>query len=738
MSIKLIKKIKNIFKIKKKATPKKKVMPSEKKVISNNIADFEIDSPITLPEEDIFGYNKFAMKFAELLHNRISSEGFVTAINAPWGYGKTSCINLIKHKLKSYNDVEIINFNPWFIPIKQNTLITQFFMALKPYIQKLFALKSWSKKEKEGFFRVLSGFSISCGIIEYNCKDLSDAFLQPQTIYDEKKEIEDFLNTKKEKIIVFIDDIDRLSKEEIIQIFRLIKSVANFKNITYVLSFDLDVVSTILETEQLINGRKYLEKIIQLQLNLPQPSNNAIENYLLKKLKLISSDANLSETDKQVWGAIYSKLIQSNLLSIRDVNRLYNAILTTYTMIKDDVNFIDFVVIEYLRLFHNNIWKIIKYNQYLFSSNFLHKAQNKDELKNLIDELPQEEQKIAQVIITILFPNIEQYIPHSGIYKVINISNPQQLLQLCEKEKRICSPYRINYYFTMNVGEDSISDVEIQHILNNIATAEDLTNIFQKYYQIKLSTGKTMLLFLLEKLRFYADEIKQKKLTEIFYKSIFASALRYNNEDDILFDIFTPTISTKFEYLLIALYLKNSPKENFQLLSKVIENPEHIVFSCQELSIIGQNFGYFTSSSRKDETYLKKQNYLDLVEKLIEIIEINFRNIKKMADKREVIRFIKEFDKLKANNLLYETTYSDKDFLNFLKTLYKVCYTSINNGTSKKEKHIYDTDISYWFDFEKTKTRLISITTNNQDLSKAALEILSNIKIDDFNEKASI
>ena len=290
----------------------------------------------------------------------------------------------------------------------------------------------------------------------------------------------------------------------------------------------------------------------------------------------------------------------------------------------------------------------------------------------------------------------------------------------------------------MNVGEDSISDVEIQHILNNIATAEDLTNIFQKYYQIKLSTGKTMLLFLLEKLRFYADEIKQKKLTEIFYKSIFASALRYNNEDDILFDIFTPTISTKFEYLLIALYLKNSPKENFQLLSKVIENPEHIVFSCQELSIIGQNFGYFTSSSRKDETYLKKQNYLDLVEKLIEIIEINFRNINKMADKREVIRFIKEFDKLKANNLLYETTYSDKDFLNFLKTLYKVCYTSINNGTSKKEKHIYDTDISYWFDFEKTKTRLISITTNNQDLSKAALEILSNIKIDDFNEKISV
>ena len=49
------------------------------------------------------------------------------------------------------------------------------------------------------------------------------------------------------KIIVTIDDIDRLTKEEIIAVFQLVKNLADFPNTVYLLAFDYDIVTKALE-----------------------------------------------------------------------------------------------------------------------------------------------------------------------------------------------------------------------------------------------------------------------------------------------------------------------------------------------------------------------------------------------------------------------------------------------------------------------------------------------------------
>lgn len=57
-----------------------------------------------------------------------------------------------------------------------------------------------------------------------------------------KKTISSKMSERKDKIVVFIDDLDRLDKEEIRMVMKLVRSVADFPNIIYVLCFDNEIV----------------------------------------------------------------------------------------------------------------------------------------------------------------------------------------------------------------------------------------------------------------------------------------------------------------------------------------------------------------------------------------------------------------------------------------------------------------------------------------------------------------
>ena len=68
------------------------------------------------------------------------------------------------------------------------------------------------------------------------------------------------LQAASNKILVVVDDIDRLSGSEVREVFRLIKSVGDFPNVTYLLAFDREAVCRMLEPVQGGTGEEYLGK----------------------------------------------------------------------------------------------------------------------------------------------------------------------------------------------------------------------------------------------------------------------------------------------------------------------------------------------------------------------------------------------------------------------------------------------------------------------------------------------
>lgn len=230
------------------------------------------DNPIIFPEEDTIGRTRFAKAFAKQIVSLDASKGSVVGVLGAWGSGKTSLLNLARNEL-NHTDITIIDFNPWMFSGTEHLM--QFFFSelsaqlrLQPELSKvgdaigtygdIFSGMGWipfvgpwierGHKATEILSQVMKGRKDGIGI--------------------QRKKIENALKEFDKKIVVVIDDIDRLSTLEIRDIFKLVRLTANFPNIIYVVAFDRFRVEIAL-SEEGINGRDYLEKILQITIDIP-------------------------------------------------------------------------------------------------------------------------------------------------------------------------------------------------------------------------------------------------------------------------------------------------------------------------------------------------------------------------------------------------------------------------------------------------------------------------------------
>lgn len=154
----------------------------------------------------------------------------------------------------------------------------------------------------------------------------------PEGFDARKKKLETLLRKDRFQRVVFIDDLDRLPADELQEMFRVIKSVANFPNVVYVLAYDREVVSAALDKFHPGRGELFLEKIVQMPLTMPKPEN--LKNKLLYQEIFSPLPAmygffqQISEhsTSRECWELIASRLIKQP----RDAKRLCAAFLIGY------------------------------------------------------------------------------------------------------------------------------------------------------------------------------------------------------------------------------------------------------------------------------------------------------------------------------------------------------------------------------------------------------------------------
>lgn len=527
---------------------------------------FKFDKPIDSKKEDFLSRKNFSSHLGKSLLTWEENESLVIALYGEWGSGKSSVINLAKEHIdesEQENKPTIVEFNPWFFSDLDN-LSQYFFNEIATELE----IKNDDKKDKKiaeklklyakllqiipekkvlsdlsskilfglGLLSIStsqviqwSGVSIEwvkytifglglilflLGIFKDFLLGLSDYFshranTNKKSLSELKTEIKNDLSERKKKLVIVIDDIDRLNQSEIRQIFRLVRVNADFPNTIYLLAFDRKIIEANLEEQVGISGKNYLEKIVQVSFDIPLAKSEKIASFLFQELNRVLEtlpDSHERLFDKNYWTNIYHSGFGDLFKNIRDVKRFASSLQFNISQMHQkgimEVNPIDFIAIEAIRLFAPEFYSFIKNNRPLFTSTDRndHGSRDnnprKDEIEKALNKLSPELKNHILNLVKRLFPQID------GVFQYGYSTHGYEWQSTWSKSLRICAIKNFNSYFTLIPGgdEEELSQYEIETILSSMSSIEELEKLLNEYIE------KNKIKKVLERIQYYTND----------------------------------------------------------------------------------------------------------------------------------------------------------------------------------------------------------------------------------------
>jgi hypothetical protein len=346
-----------------------------------------------LPEEphgdDLLGRRPFAKRIADTIGHYPHAAGLVIGIYGAWGEGKSSILSYMSGAINDLNAAStdnarlvMVHFNPWYFA-DERQLVEGFFSALRDALREdattagerigLTSVEIGKKLEKYGdmfsaFSVGLPGISFSPGAATASIGRAASSSSMERL----KDDIGELLRSRQRRLVVIIDDIDRLDVAQIHALLRLVKIAADFPYVCYVLALDDNVVSAALAGlypgGDKAAGRSFLEKIIQVPLCLPKASNQSLSRLFdLEFVPVLeSAKISLSEADWSTLSERYHKGLASSITTPRHVKRIVNALAFAVPLVRGEVCLLDLIAIEGIRIVCPDLHGLLRSRRELF------------------------------------------------------------------------------------------------------------------------------------------------------------------------------------------------------------------------------------------------------------------------------------------------------------------------------------------------------------------------------------
>src|SRR5262249_34832101 len=156
------------------------------------------------------------------------------------------------------------------------------------------------------------------------------------------------------RIVIVLDDLDRLRADEIRDIVRLVRLVADLPTTVYLLAFDRHRVEEALAEEfgkdNKDAGRNYLEKIVEVSFDLPAIRPEDLAEMLFAGLDGVIAGTSCRPLNKRDWANFFGLGMRNLFTTPRDVHRYLNALPVTLRLIADEVALADILALEAVRV----------------------------------------------------------------------------------------------------------------------------------------------------------------------------------------------------------------------------------------------------------------------------------------------------------------------------------------------------------------------------------------------------
>ncbi|NDH63039.1 MAG: hypothetical protein EBY18_15630 [Alphaproteobacteria bacterium] len=285
------------------------------------------DRALRSADEDKLGFRDIASRIAIALVDHASEGGLVVGLEGAWGSGKSSLLFLIEDELTKLSKEQcaaIVNFRPWLVG-NRDALLANLFASLSERIEQV-ALEAGDatgvsatearetaealRKFAAGLGKAGAAIEVAGDIVGFAPVKWVGSGLKAVHELTKDKPADTSLGELKDKLvaslrslgqrfIVAIDDVDRLEPHEVIEVLRLVRSVADFPNVIYLLCYDSEILShSIEEAAKVKSGKAYLEKIIQLTVMVPKPEPFQLRAWFSEELRGIASTRNDDELSR--------------------------------------------------------------------------------------------------------------------------------------------------------------------------------------------------------------------------------------------------------------------------------------------------------------------------------------------------------------------------------------------------------------------------------------------------------
>jgi hypothetical protein len=301
-------------------------------------------------KDDVLHRDVFAQRLVRTLISEKTRKATASVVGlaGSWGSGKSSVLNFVEEQiLLEYPQAIVVRFNPWLVS-GRNDLV-------KEFLGELLAMIGRSKgkiAQSEQLMKVLVEYGtrlspvldfVPGGAAAKGVVQAASAFLErSDSLAGLRKRLLQELTTFPEPIVALVDEVDRVEDAEIHALAQLVRSIADFPNVSYLLAYDATRVSEALGNGSAERGRSYLEKIIQLQIPIPALAPQEATAVLRSELEHIA-DFNLPKdflTDER-YQQLEQLLVQRVLPTLRDVKRLIGTFRAVYALVRGEADWIE-------------------------------------------------------------------------------------------------------------------------------------------------------------------------------------------------------------------------------------------------------------------------------------------------------------------------------------------------------------------------------------------------------------
>ncbi len=434
------------------------------------------DDPITTLKDDKLERGAFAKQVAQVCQNVAKeSSSSVVALVGSWGSGKSSILSLTEAELKK-SKWSVAEFNPWLMSDLES-LMRAFFNEIIEAIPTDTDEHKALRKKIGGYARIISPLGKIGSLVGVDASEIikkaGDLIEGDQSLTKKRDDLIKELKKLKKPILVILDDIDRLHPDELLMVFKLVRLVGRLPNLHYLLSYDEDTLLDVLSQTDLSKGdkqraRNYIEKMVQVKLDLPHLNSN-------QQLKLINlsldevlgrNNVTLNDEDKKRLSEAYRDCLSFYLGQPRAIKRYFAQIEALYPLVVGEVNFTDFALLTFLRTFEPGIYRLVTdYQIELTGQGFMtpdHDEKKEEKMERWLGLIKERGAKHPDAILDLL---TELFLPLKSAKHNTTYSHKDEHLQ-----KRVGHKDYFDRYFIFGVPEDDIPDAELLSTVELLVT----------------------------------------------------------------------------------------------------------------------------------------------------------------------------------------------------------------------------------------------------------------------------